>query len=80
MSWGHLLPLGGGEPDPLARLAQFRASHPGVLVYRADFGGGWEAKVPLEDDGRGHYSPRSLPDLLDLLEAEFPVVPRPRPG
>jgi hypothetical protein len=57
------------------RLAAFRQHHPEVVIGRAESGAGWEAKVSLPDDGRGHFSPRPLGDLLDALEEELGNLP-----
>ena len=62
-------------PEQHMRLAAFRASHPGVLIARAEFRAGWEATVPLPGDGSGYFSPRPLRDLLDALEEELDVPP-----
>lgn len=53
------------------RLAAFRQDHPDVIIRKAEFGAGWEAKVRLPDDVRGHFSPRPLGLLLDALEEEL---------
>ena len=57
------------------RLAEFRQDHPDVIIREAEFGAGWEAKVALPGDGRGHFSPRPLGDLLDALEEELDGLP-----
>jgi hypothetical protein len=61
--------------DPLMRLADFRRHHPAVVIGRAEFRGGWDAKVPLPCDGRGYFAPRPLGDLLDALEEELDEPP-----
>jgi hypothetical protein len=63
------------EPDPLMRLVAFRQKHPGVIIGRAESGAGWEAKVKLPGDVRGHFSPRPLSLLLDALEEELDSAP-----
>jgi hypothetical protein len=60
--------------EQLMRLAAFRRHHPGVVIGRADFGG-WEARIPLKDDGEGVFAPRPLSDLLDALEEELHTPP-----
>ena len=60
---------------PLMRLAAFRRHHPEVIISRAEFRGGWEARIPLPRDGEGYFSPRPLGDLLDALEEELHALP-----
>ena len=59
------------DADGLMRLAAFRKDHPEVVIRQAEFGAGWEAKVQLPGDVRGHFSPRPLGLLLDALEEEL---------
>jgi hypothetical protein len=61
--------------DALVRLAAFRRDHPDVVIGRAEFNEGWDAKVPLPRDGRGYFAPRPLGDLLDALEEELDGAP-----
>ena len=65
----------GGPVMPLMRLAAFRRHHPEVIISRAEFRGGWEARIPLPRDGEGYFSPRPLGDLLDALEEELHALP-----
>ena len=59
------------------RLADFRKDHPppDAVIWRAESGAGWEAKVRLPGDAPGlyggHFQPRPLGDLLDALEEEL---------
>ena len=61
--------------EQLLRLAAFRRHHPGVIIGRAEFRGGWEATIPLPRDGLGYFAPRPLGDLLDALEEELHSAP-----
>lgn len=58
-------------PERLLHLSAFRRRHPSVVIGQAEFGAGWEARIPLADDGLGYFSPRPLEDLLDALEEEL---------
>ena len=68
----------GGRPPPVlapdqrSRLAAFQERHPAVEFGRGPHGRR-DASVPLPDGSEGYYSPRSLPDLLDVLEADLDV-------
>jgi hypothetical protein len=62
-------------PEQIMRLAAFRQDHPDVIIGRAESGAGWEAKVRLPGDVRGHFSPRPLALLLDALEEELGTAP-----
>lgn len=59
------------------RLVEFRENHPSpdAVIWRAEHGAGWEAKVRLPGDAPGlyggHFSPRPLSLLLDALEEEL---------
>ena len=67
----------------LMRLADFRKDHPppDAVIWRAESGAGWEAKVRLPGDAPGlyggHFQPRPLGDLLDALEEELGGGPEP---
>ena len=60
--------IGKGDPgsaDQIPRLAAFRAAHPGVLIYRGEFGT-WEARIPEPDGERFAVRPR-LGELLERV-------------
>ena len=54
-------------PDELARLRQFRADHPDVLIGDGGFGT-WQALIP-EPDGETVTTRYTLRELLDRLDA-----------
>lgn len=58
---------GGQYPDQLARLDEFRDGHPGVIVGESEFGGGWEAAIPLQR-GERFLHRGGLAELLDDAE------------
>ena len=56
-----------GGPDELARLRQFRAGHPDVLIGDGGFGT-WQALIP-EVNGETVVTRYTLRELLDKLAA-----------
>ena len=77
----HGLPGALGEPDQLLRLAQFRASHPEVIIGDGGFST-FQARIP-EPDGETvitRYTLRELLDKIDELTAEPNDQPRCSPG
>ncbi|MGH3403806.1 MAG: hypothetical protein ACRDRJ_15105 [Streptosporangiaceae bacterium] len=50
----------------MARLAAFRAAHPGVAVELGDFGT-WQAVIPAPNDGETFAARHTLGELLDRL-------------
>ncbi|HEV2259184.1 MAG TPA: hypothetical protein VGS06_39210 [Streptosporangiaceae bacterium] len=63
-------------PDELARLRQFRAGHPDVLIGDGGFGT-WQALIP-EPDGETVVTRHTLHELLDRLAMIFPGLEGPR--
>ena len=64
-SWPGL-PLVRDEPGQAARLQQFRADHPGVIVGQYEFGT-WQAVIP-EPSGETVVTRYTLRELLDKLD------------
>ena len=60
---------GGKFPDQLVRLDEFRGEHPGVLISEGEFRDGWDASIPLEDDGERVLHRNGLERLLDDAES-----------
>jgi hypothetical protein len=60
-------------PDELARLRQFRAGHPDVLIGDGGFGT-WHALIP-EVNGETVVTRYTLRELLDMLAVIFPDLP-----
>ena len=60
-------------PDELARLRQFRAGHPDVLIGDGGFGT-WQALIP-EVNGETVVTRYTLRELLDWLGVIFPDLP-----
>ena len=72
---------GGKFPEQLARLDEFRGEHPGVLISEGEFRDGWDASIPLEDDGERVLHRNGLERLLDDAESILAGGdPRARPG
>jgi hypothetical protein len=79
-------PAADPVPDPYMRLIAFKARHPRAVIGKAEFSGGWEATVPLPRGGEKYWKPvleggrpRSLDELLDVLEADLDSGPRAAP-
>jgi hypothetical protein len=67
---------GGAEPDPVARLQQFRAAHPEVIISPGEFGT-IQALIPAPD-GETVITRYTLAELLDkLAELTRPEGERP---
>ena len=64
-SWPGL-PLVRNEPGQAARLQQFRADHPGVIIGQYEFGT-WQAIIP-EASGETCITRYDLKALLDKLD------------
>ena len=60
-------------PDELARLRQFRAGHPDILIGDGGFGT-WQALIP-EVNGETVVTRYTLRKLLDMLAVIFPDLP-----
>jgi hypothetical protein len=58
----------GADFIGLLRLDRFRRRHPRVTVTTAEFRGGWDATIPLEDDGERFLHRADLEQLLDDAE------------
>lgn len=58
----------GTDLFQLIRLAQYRRTHPGVIIGDLGFGGTWQARWPVPDGEEVHTRHR-LEDLMDLLDA-----------
>lgn len=52
----------------LIRLAQYRRTHPGVIIGDLGFSGTWQARIP-QPSGEDVYTRHLLKDLLNLLDA-----------
>lgn len=57
-----------GDVLHLIRLAQYRRTHPGVIIGDLGFSGTWQARIP-QPSGEDVYTRHRLPDLLDLLDS-----------
>jgi hypothetical protein len=60
--------VGGYHPEQRMRLARFRRRHPGIDVRPAEFSDGWDAVIPLADDGERFLHRADLGLLLDDTE------------
>ncbi len=54
------------EPDQVARLLEFRAAHPDVIIGSGGFGT-WQARIP-EENGETVTTRYTLRELLDKLD------------
>jgi hypothetical protein len=66
--WGWN-PLIADEPDQAARMQQFRAEHPEVIIEPAGFGT-VQARVP-EPSGESVVTRYTVRELLDVLDEYF---------